>query len=128
MLLPSNTSTNSFASPTNATDSGLMLTVPTSGETDDWKKNFALVTSLLLCNKLTTNLSVSARIENGTSSAYLLNNVNIPPNISFDVINGNKFTLKEGDKLYVWHSSTSANALDAILSYTLHRPLTTYDV
>jgi hypothetical protein len=130
MIFPSNTSTNRFASPTNTegAEAGRLLTVPTSGQSDDWKKNFALVTSLLLCNKTSGNLAVSAKIVNGVTSAFLFNGLNLPPNTSYDVINGNKFTLKEGDILYVWHGSTSANALDTILSYTLHRPLTTYDI
>lgn len=130
MIFPSNTSTNRFASPTNTegAEAGRLITVPTSGESDDWKKNFALVTSLLLCNKTNSNLAVSAKVVNGVTSAFLLNGLNLPPNVSYDVINGNKFTLKEGDILYVWHGSTAANALDTVLSYTLHRPLTTYDI
>lgn len=131
MLLPSNASTNKFASPVNDENSsaGLMIDVPVSSGTQyDYQKNFALVTSLLLCNKTAGNISVSAKIVNGTTSARLLNGINLPPNISYDVISGNKITLKEGDKLYVWHGSTLANALDVVMSYTLHRPLSTYDV
>lgn len=131
MLLPSNVSTNKFASPTNVegAEAGRLITVPTTtGTPEDYQKVFALVTSLLLCNKTTTNLAVSAKIINGITSAYILNNLNLPPNTSYDVINGNKFTLKEGDQLFVWHGSTASNALDTVLSYTLHRPLTTYDI
>ncbi len=131
MLLPSNVSTNKFASPTNVegAEAGRLITVPTTtGTPEDYQKVFALVTSLLLCNKTTTNLAVSAKIINGITTAYILNNLNLPPNTSYDVINGNKFTLKEGDQLFVWHGSTASNALDTVLSYTLHRPLTTYDI
>lgn len=131
MLLPSNYSTNSFASPNNIEQSvaGLMLEVPVSANSDyDYQKNFALVTSLVLCNRSSTNLAVSAKIVNGTTSAFLLSGQNIPPNLSFDVITGNKIILKEGDKLYVWHSSATANSLSAVLSYTLHSPLSTYDI
>ena len=131
MLLPSNTSTNQFASPTNDenSSSGLLITVPVNTDAgQDYQKNFALVTSLMLCNKTNTNLAVSAKIVNGASSAFLLNEITVPPNMSYDVISGNKLTLKENDKLYVWHNSTGSNALDAILSYTLHRPSSTYDI
>lgn len=131
MLLPSNVSTNKFASPTNieGAEAGRLITVPTTtGTPEDYQKVFVLVTSLLLCNKTNTNLAVSAKIVNGVTSAYILNDINLPPNTSYDVINGNKFTLKEGDQLFVWHGSTAANALDTVLSYTLHRPLTTYDI
>lgn len=131
MLLPSNTSTNKFASPINNenAEAGRLITVPANtGAAEDYQKNFALVTSLLLCNKTGSNLAVSAKIVNGVTSVQLLYAINIPPNVSYDVISGNKLILKEGDSLYVWHNSISANALDAVLSYTLHRPLTTYDV
>ena len=131
MLLPSNVSTNKFASPTNLeTDAANQLIVvpTTTGTPEDYQKVFVLVTSLLLCNKTNTNLAVSAKIVNGVTSAYILKDINLPPNTSYDVINGNKFTLKEGDQLFVWHGSTAANALDTVLSYTLHRPLTTYDI
>lgn len=131
MLLPSNVSTNKFASPTNVegAEAGRLITVPTTtGTPEDYQRVFVLITSLLLCNKTTTNLAVSAKIINGVTSAYILNRINLPPNTSYDVINGNKFTLKEGDQLFVWHGSTASNALDTVLSYTLHRPLTTYDI
>jgi hypothetical protein len=131
MLLPSNTSTNVFRSPTNTegAEAGRLITVPANASAaEDWQKNFILVTSLLLCNKTTTNLSVSAKIVNGVTSAYILNSINLPPNTSYDVISGNKFTLKEGDQVFVWHGSTASNALDVVMSYTLHRPLTTYDI
>lgn len=131
MLLPSNVSTNKFASPNNVegASAGLMIDVPVaSGSPEDYQKNFALVTSMLLCNKTGANLSVSAKIVNGLTSAFILNGLSLPPNVSYDVISGNKITLKEGDKLYVWHNSISANALDVVFSYTLHRPLTTYDI
>jgi hypothetical protein len=54
MLLPSNTSTNVFRSPTNTegAEAGRLITVPANVSAgDDWQKNFILVTSLLLCNK-----------------------------------------------------------------------------
>lgn len=131
MLLPSNASTNTLASPINDENASanLMIDVPVSAGTQyDYQKNFALVTSLLLCNKTAGNISVSAKIVNGITSAVILNGINLPPNISYDVISGNKITLKEGDKLYVWHNSSLTNALDVVASYTLHRPLSTYDI
>lgn len=131
MFLPSNVSTNKFATPNNTEGdaSGLMIDVPLSSGTQfDWQKNFALVTSLMLCNRTNGNVGVSAKIVNGITAGFLINGINIPPNLSYDIISGNKITLKEGDKLYVWHNNSSANALDAVISFTLHRPLTTYDI
>lgn len=131
MLLPSNVSTNFLATPSNVQESsqGLMVDVPVaSGFPPDYQKNFALVTSLIMCNKSAGSFGVYAKIVNGSTSAFLLYSLDLPPGVSFEVINGNKVTLKEGDKLYVWHDSLVSTDLDAIISYTLHRPLTTYDV
>ena len=131
MLLPSNTSTNVFNSPTNVegAEAGRLITVPVnSGAVSDWQKNFVLVTSLLLCNRTATAIAVSAKIVNTTTSARILSGLNLPPNTSYDVINGNKFTLKEGDQVFVWHDNLTLNALDTVMSYTLHRPMTTYDI
>lgn len=131
MLLPSNTSTNVFRSPTNVegAEAGRLITVPVNASAvDDWQKNFVLVTSLLLCNRTATAVAVSAKIVNGSTSARILSGLNLPANTSYDVINGNKFTLKEGDQVFVWHDNLAFNALDVVMSYTLHRPMTTYDI
>lgn len=131
MLIPSNVSTNSFASPTNVEGAvaGRLIVVPTNtSATEDYQKNFVLVTSMLLCNRTSNNLAVSAKVVNGTLQAHILSGLNLPPNTSYEVINGNKLTLKEGDTVFVWHDSISANSLDVLFSYTLHRPLTTYDI
>jgi hypothetical protein len=131
MLLPSNTSTNKIASPGILEDSpsGLLIDVPANpGATSDHQKNFALVTSMVLCNKSSGNIAVYAKIVNGSTTGFLLHNLDLPSSTSYDVIVGNKITLKEGDKLYVWYTGSSANLLDVIFSYTLHRPLTTYDI
>ena len=130
MLLPSNTSTNGFNSPTNVegAEAGRLITVPVNASAvNDWQKNFVLVTSLLLCNRTATAIAVSAKIVNTTTSSRILSGLNLPPNTSYDVINGNKFTLKEGDQVFVWHDNLAFNALDTVMSYTLHRPMTTYD-
>jgi hypothetical protein len=131
MLLPSNYSTNTLATPSNVPESasGLMIDVPvTPGSPQNFQKTFALVTSLILCNRSSSDIGVFAKVVNGSSSAFIAHDLDLPSNVSFDVINGNKFTLKEGDKIYVWHNGSGATDLDAILSYTIHRPLTTYDV
>lgn len=131
MFLPSNTSTNRFISPTSVegAEQGRLITVPKNVDAvEDYQKNFALVTSLILCNKLETSIAVSAKIVNGQNSASILNKINLPANYSYDVVNGNKFILKEDDSIFVWHDSVSPAALDVVISYTLHRPLTTYDI
>jgi hypothetical protein len=131
ILLPSNVSTNTLASPSNiegAIGNRLIYVVPNILAIVDAQKRFALITSLILCNKTNSNINVNAKIVNSSVSAHLLYEVTVPPGTAFEVINGNKITMKEGDELYVWHDSSSEGALDAIVSYTLHDPLTTYDI
>lgn len=132
MLLPSNISTNSIKSPTSVegAEAGQMITVPVnSSATQDHEKNFALVTSLLVCNKTAGNIAVSGKIVNGSVTGHFLSELLIPPHVPYEIIQGNKFTLKEGDILFLWHDNTvDPGALDAILSYTLHQPLTTFDI
>ena len=129
IFLPANVSTNVFKSPTNieSSDANRILTVPsTPGTTPDSEKNFALITSLILTNKTLGSVVVNAKVTNGSNAAYILYGVNIPAGTAFEVIQGNKFILKEGDSLYVWHGSSSTNVLDVMTSYTLHQPNTPY--
>lgn len=130
MLLPSNVSANTLATPSNEEESltGLLLFIPETGVPEEYNKNFALVTSMVLCNKTSSNVGVFAKVVNGDNSAYFLHNLDLPPGVSFDVIQGNKITLKEGDYVYVWHNGSLENSIDVIFSYTLHSPMTTYDI
>lgn len=131
MLLPSNVSTNVLASPSSVEGAaaGLLLTVPSSGSSLDHEKNFALVTSLLLCNKTSSEISVWAKIVNGSQTAKVMHSMKIPAGIPYDLIHGNKLTLKQGDNLYMWHNNTvDTNPIDVVLSYTLHKPLTVYEI
>jgi hypothetical protein len=130
MLLPSNTSTNVLATPSNVetSPSNLLLSLPETVTVNDYEKPFILITSMVLCNKVGSNIGVFAKIVNDSTTAHLLYNLDLPSGVSFDVIQGNKITLKEGDEMTVWHNGASSNSLDLVLSYTLHRPLTTYDI
>ena len=130
VYLPSNISSNVFKSPTNSesAEANRILTVPAAtNPLTDAEKNFALITSLILTNKSLGAVTVNAKVTNSTSSAYILYNVNVPAGTAFEVIQGNKFILKEGDSLYVWHGSQSTNVLDVMASYTLHQPNTPYN-
>jgi hypothetical protein len=86
------------------------------------------VTSLTIANKTLGAVEVNARVVNSTTSAYILYAVSIPAGTAFEVIQGNKFILKEGDSLYVWHNSTSSNVIDVMASYTIHVPNNPYTV
>lgn len=131
ILLPSNVSTNTFASPSNiegAIGNRLIYVIPNTNAIVAAQKRFVLITSLTLCNKTSSTINVNAKMVNSSSSAHFLYEVTVPPGTAFEVISGNKITMKEGDELYVWHNSSSNGALDVIASYTLHDPLTPYDI
>jgi hypothetical protein len=131
ILLPANISKNVFRSPTNVENSStnVFITVPAaSSPLTEAERNFALVTSLTIANKTLGAVEVNAKIVNGTESAHILYGVSIPAGTAFEVIQGNKFILKEGDSLYVWHNSTASNVIDVIASYTIHVPNNPYTV
>lgn len=130
ILLPSNISSNVFRSPTNVevSETNRLLTVPAAvNPLTDAEKNFALITSLIMTNKTLGAITVNAKVTSAGGSAYILYGVNIPAGTAFEVIQGNKFILKEGDSLYVWHESNSTNVLDVFASYTLHQPNAPYN-
>lgn len=129
IYLPSNVTKNSLINVSNNSASPAVLTVlPASNPLTDAEKNFMLITSFMLSNTSLGAVTVNARITNsGGTSAYLLYKVNIPAGTAFEVIQGNKFILKEGDSLYLWYEETTTAALDAVISHVLHKPSTPYD-
>ena len=130
VFLPSNISSNVFKSPTNQETSEVnrILTVPAAtNPLTDAEKNFSLITSLIVTNKTLGAVQINAKVTNSTNSAYILYGVNVPAGTAFEVIQGNKFILKEGDSLYVWHNSTATNVIDVLTSYTLHQPNAPYN-
>ncbi len=131
ILLPANISSNALRSPTNIenAEANRLITVPAStNPLTEAERNFALVTSLTIANKTLGAVEVNARVTNSTSSAYIIYGVSIPAGTAFEAIQGNKFILKEGDSLYVWHNSTSSNVIDVMASYTIHVPNNPYTV
>jgi len=131
ILLPSNISSNVLRSPTNSetAETNRLLTIPVNtSATNDSQRRFALITSLIIANKSAGNVAINAKIINGSTSAYILFGVNVPSGTAFEVIQANKFILKESDSLYLWHNSSSLNVIDVALSYVLHDPITPYVV
>ena len=130
VFLPSNISSNVFKSPTNVetSDANRILTVPAAtNPLTDAEKNFVLITSLIVTNKTLGAVQINAKVTNAASSTYILYGVNVPAGTAFEVIQGNKFILKEGDSLYVWHNTTAPNAVDVMTSFTLHQPNAPYN-
>ena len=95
-------------------------------------EGYALVTSMIAANKTATprkfNLIIEKATSTGTNQAYLLYDVIIPANTAFEVIQGNKFILKENDRLLAWsdaEAGTTAGVVDLTVSHVTHIPPTT---
>lgn len=125
VVLPSNVTTNKLINVTNQSTSAPVLSLPSSSSNESEKK-FILITSFMLSNKSLGSVTTYARINSSTTNAFLLYGVDIPAGTAFEVIQGNKFILKEGDSLQLWCDG-AADTLDAIISYVEHRPNTIYN-
>jgi hypothetical protein len=55
-------------------------------------------------------------------SAYLLFDVALPSQTSFQVIDGDKLVVQRGDTLAAWADSAGANNIDLIISYVVYTP------
>lgn len=97
----------------------------------DGVNSYGLVTSLIASNKTATPRKYSLILEknttNGTNSAYLLYDVTVPANTAFEIIQGNKFVLKDGDRLKAYsdaEAGATAGVVDVTISYVVHIPAT----
>ena len=95
----------------------------------DGVNSYGLVTSLICSNKTTTPRKYSLILEkntsSGTNSSFILYEVTIPANTAFEVIQGNKFILKDGDRLKAYSDAvagTTAGVVDVTISYVVHIP------
>ena len=98
----------------------------------DGVNSYGLVTSLICSNKTSTPRKYSLLLEKnttgGTNSAYILYEVTVPANTAFEVMQGNKFILKDGDRLKAYSDAvagTTAGVVDVTISYVVHIPPST---
>ena len=87
---------------------------------------YAMVLSIIVANKSQTTRGLNSTLQKSgsASSAYLLYDVAVPSQTSFEVIDGNKFVLQRGDSLKAWIDSNGANSVDAVVSYVIYTPAT----
>ena len=88
---------------------------------------YALVTSMIAANKTDTPRKLSLLIEKDSTQAFLLYNVVVPANTAFEVIQGNKFILKQGDRLLAYsdaEAGAQAGVVDMTISYVVNIPPT----
>ena len=134
VILPQNISKNKIFSniPRESNLSGTNYAVNVAGTSavSPSQKQFALITSVIVTNKTLRSIPLFAKVTNDVdgTSAFLLYGVNLPPGVAFEVIQGNKFILKENDKLFLYHTDISDNVMDAVVSYVVHVPEAEYTV
>lgn len=107
-----NISANS-GSPTTVFDSNL---IPDNG--------YAMILSIIIANKSQTTRGIYATLQKAgaVESAYILYDVALPSQTSFEMIQGNKLVLKRGDSLKAWIDSDGTDLCDAVISYVIYTP------
>lgn len=87
---------------------------------------YAMILSIIAANKSQTTRGLNSTLQKSgsASSAYLLYDVAVPSQTSFEVIDGNKFVLQRGDTLKAWVDSNGASSVDAVVSYVIYTPAT----
>jgi hypothetical protein len=108
----SNISSNA-GSPTSVFDTSL---IPVGG--------YAMVLGIIASNKSTTTRGINMTLKKSTSAtlAYLLFDVALPSQTSFQVIDGDKLVVQRGDTLSAWADSAGTNLVDVVISYVVYTP------
>lgn len=85
---------------------------------------YAMILSIIAANKsqTTRGLNMTLQKSGSASAAYLLYDVAMPSQTSFEVVDGNKFVLQRGDSLKAWIDSSGANSVDVVISYVIYTP------
>lgn len=114
----SSTYTNISANSASATTVFDTSLIPANG--------YAMILSVISANKsqTTRGLSMTLQKAGSATSAYLLYDVALPSQTSFEVIEGNKFVLQRSDILKAWVDSAGLNSVDAVISYVIYTPAT----
>jgi hypothetical protein len=90
--------------------------IPSSG--------YAMILSIIASNKSTTTrgLNVTLQKSGSADSVYMLYDVALPSRTAFEIIQGNKFILKNGDSLKAFADADGADFIDVIVSYVIYTP------
>lgn len=85
-----------------------------------------MILGIIGANKSTTTrgLNLTLQKSGSASSAYLLFDVALPSQTSFQVIDGDKLVIQRGDTLAAWADSAGVNNIDLVISYVVYTPAT----
>ena len=108
----SSISTNA-GSPTSVFDSSI---IPASG--------YAMILGIIGANKSTTTrgLNLTLKKSGAGQLAYLLFDVALPSQTSFQVIDGDKLVIQRGDTITAWADSAGSGSVDLVVSYVVYTP------
>ncbi len=83
-----------------------------------------MILGVIGANKSTTTrgLNLALRKSGSASSAYLLFDVALPSQTSFQVIDGDKLVIQRGDILQAWADSAGVDSIDLVISYVVYTP------
>ena len=118
---------NNFYSSTYTNISAISASATTVFDTSLIPANgYAMILSVISANKsqTTRGLSMTLQKAGSATSAYLLYDVALPSQTSFEIIQGNKFVLQRSDVLKAWVDSAGLNSVDAVISYVIYTPAT----
>lgn len=83
-----------------------------------------MILGIIGANKSTSTrgLNLTLKKSGVSTPAYLLFDVALPPQTSFQVISGDKLVIQRGDTLVAWADSAGTNNLDLVVSYVVYTP------
>lgn len=85
---------------------------------------YAMVLSVIASNKSTTTRGINITLQKSGSadSAFVLYDVALPSRTAFEIMQGNKFVLKNGDSLKAFADSDGTDLVDVVISYVIYTP------
>jgi len=85
---------------------------------------YALILGFTVANKSTTQrfMNLALKKSGQTEPTFILFNVALPSETSFQAIDGDKMVVERGDVLEAWSDSGANNALDVVVSYVVYAP------
>ena len=86
--------------------------------------SYAMILGIIGANKSTTTrgLNLTLKKSGAGQLAYLLFDVALPSQTSFQVIDGDKLVIQRGDTITAWADSAGSGSVDLVVSYVVYTP------
>ena len=83
-----------------------------------------MILGIIGANKSTTTRGLNLVLQkNGAAqSAYILFDVALPSQTSFQVVDGDKLVVQRGDALRAWADSAGVDDIDLVISFVVYTP------